>query len=110
MLGIYSPAGDTSPKNIEKYTGVSTKKRSKPGVFNFFSYMLLVRGDEMSEGETIAWKTANYLYSIADIAFGLASFDPMVIFDIAALAISLATEIWGLPVDDPFNTIYLPRN
>ena len=64
--------------------------------------MLMVRGDEMSDGETIVWKSANYLYTIADIAFGLASFDPMVIFDITGLALSLATEIFGLPVDDPF--------
>ena len=56
----------------------------------------------MSDGETIAFKSLNYTYTIADIAFGLASFDPMVIFDIAGLALSLATEIWGLPVDDPF--------
>ena len=64
--------------------------------------MLMVRGDEMSDRETMVWKSANYIYSMADIAFGLASFDPMVIFDIVALALSLATEIFGLPVDDPF--------
>ena len=64
--------------------------------------MLMVRGDEMSDGEEIGWKAANYIYSIADIAFGLASGDPMVIFAITGFVLSLATEIFGLPVDDPF--------
>ena len=64
--------------------------------------MLMVRGDEMSDSETMVWKSANYLYSIADIAFGLAKGDPTVIFDITGLALSLGTEIFGLPVDDPF--------
>ena len=56
----------------------------------------------MSDGEEIGWKAANYIYSIADIAFGLASGDPMVIFAITGFVLSLATEIFGLPVDDPF--------
>ena len=100
-LGLYSPAGESvEHKNFTKVTGLSTKGFRKPNTFNYFSYLLLVGGvleEEMSEEQTILLKAGNYLYSVAMIGFGLASWDPMVVFDIASLIITIATDIFGLP-------------
>ena len=66
----------------------------------------------MDQDEKDAWKVVNYVYSFADIGFGLLARDPMAVVSLIGLIASFVDEIQQALYDGPDHTkktIYLHR-
>ena len=112
-------AGIVDPK-----VSANVRFASKFTVVNPVTFGTIVRGfidEEQSEGEKIAWKVANYSFTLIDIGVGIASFNPAVIVSIIGLGLTLIDDFiqWDSLWDSILNrdthdyterTLWLHRN